>query len=50
MERKEAIIKLKEEGKTYQEIGDTFNLSRQRIHQIITIDKGHLTKVDDLLI
>ena len=28
-------------GKTYQEIGDTFNISRQRVHQIIT---GYITQ------
>ena len=37
-ERKKDIIELKEEGKTYQEIGKVFNLSRQRIYQIINTD------------
>ena len=29
------IKKLREEGKTYQEIGNMYNISRQRVEQII---------------
>ena len=36
MPNKKEIIKLKEGGLTYQEIGLKFGVSRQRIHQIIT--------------
>lgn len=36
MERKEIIKQLRGEGKTYQEIGNTFHISRQRVHQILT--------------
>jgi hypothetical protein len=34
-ERKDKMKELKKQGKTYQEIGKIFNLSRQRVHQII---------------
>ena len=33
--KEEQIIQLRKEGKTYQEIGDIFKISRQRIHQIV---------------
>jgi len=36
--RMEEIRKLRNEGKTYQEIGDAFGISRQRAEQIA---KGH---------
>jgi len=35
-QNKELFIKLHNEGKTYQEIGDQFKISRQRVHQIVT--------------
>ena len=33
--RMEEMRKLRNEGKTYQEIGNTFGMSRQRVEQII---------------
>lgn len=35
--RVEEMKKLRKEGKTYQEIGNIFGLSRQRIEQIINV-------------
>ena len=37
-ERLNEICKLRSEGKTYQEIGDVYGISRQRVEQIIN---GH---------
>lgn len=37
MIRNEEIKMLREQGKTLQEIGDTFNLSKERIRQIIKV-------------
>jgi DNA-directed RNA polymerase sigma subunit (sigma70/sigma32) len=42
IERNEVIDKLRTEGKTLQQIGDIFNISRQRVMQVInrnTLDK-----------
>jgi predicted DNA-binding protein YlxM (UPF0122 family) len=41
MERKKIFEQLYNDGKTYQEIGEMYSLSRQRVHQII---KGYKTK------
>ena len=35
-ERNELMKKLRAEGRTYEEIGTMFNLTRQRVHQLIT--------------
>lgn len=35
-DRKIEMIQLREAGKTYQEIGNIFEISRQRVHQIVT--------------
>jgi hypothetical protein len=32
---KQIMIKMKDEGKTYEEIGRLFNISRQRVQQIL---------------
>jgi len=36
MDRKEQIKELRQSGLTYQKIADKFNISRQRVHQILT--------------
>lgn len=41
--RKGEIVNLRKSGKTYQEIGDLFGLSRQRIHQILNNNKIYCT-------
>jgi transcriptional regulator len=38
------IIELRESGRTYKEIADLFNVSRQRIHQICSKDKEKIPK------
>lgn len=40
-DRKNAIILMRQSGKTYQEIADYFGITRQRIHQIIK-DYSHV--------
>ncbi len=34
--RKEAMQRLVDEGKTYQQVADMFDMSRQAVHQILT--------------
>jgi transcriptional regulator len=35
-ERIKIVFKLRERGKTYQEIADLLRISRQRVHQLVT--------------
>lgn len=34
MERDRGIVRMIKKGATYQEVGDAYNISRQRVHQI----------------
>lgn len=45
--RKDVIKNMRASGKTLQEIGDLFGLSRQRVHQIINRDCGDDTEIPD---
>ena len=42
---KEKVLILRKQNKTYQEIGNIFGVSRQRIHQIITDYKSPFNKL-----
>jgi len=35
MDKRKQIKKLRDQGKTYQEIGEIFNVSKQRIYQLL---------------
>jgi len=37
--RNEKIQKMRESGMTFEDIGKVFNISRQRVHQIITLQR-----------
>ena len=45
-EVKEEIIRLREKGLTYKEIGERINLSRQRIHQIFKNYNSHKASIE----
>lgn len=40
MDRKEEMLQLLKEKKTYKEIGKLFKISRQRVHQILQKEFG----------
>jgi len=40
--RSEAMLQLKEQGFSYAEIAEMYGISRQRVFQVITRDKGKL--------
>lgn len=40
MDRKEEMLQLLKEKKTYKEIGKQFKISRQRVHQILQKEYG----------
>lgn len=50
-ERIEQMLKLLKEKKTYKEIGKQFNISRQRVHQILRNKYGQelLTNINPRL-
>ena len=45
MNRKEQMTQLRQEGKTYQEIGKVFKVSRGRTHQIVTGYKPPINRI-----
>ena len=49
MDRKETIIKLRAQKFTYKEIGRKFNISRQRVQQILTGIKKKATQKHGIL-
>lgn len=40
------VLKLRKSGMTYQKIGDTLGISKQRVHQLINLAKVHQEKHD----
>ncbi|MBT9133113.1 MAG: hypothetical protein DDT33_01644 [Firmicutes bacterium] len=39
MNRKETILKMREQGQTYQAIANLIGISRQRVHQLVLVNK-----------
>ena len=50
MNRKNKIINLRKQGKSFKEIGKIFGVSRQRIHQIVNGQKRYLKPIDQVKI
>ena len=46
--RVEAFEKLRKEGLTLEQIGKRFNISRQRVHQILNKSKRKMTRLRPL--
>jgi len=40
------VLKLRKSGMTYQKIGETLGISKQRVHQLINLAKVHQGKYE----